>query len=315
MQLMNKRVYYLDNLSGLLICYMMLNHVLLMGQVDCSVDNILLEPLQFFMFWFFFKSGMFYTPKNYKQLFIRGGQKILVPLAIYSFLGHIVQCLKLFASDDYNWKHYLLTPIKEFVCTGSVTGNHPLWFLFSLFFVQLLFNELYVRKIKPQFIFIINIIIPIVLYYNSISNLPIYLTNVPLGLSVYTLGYIFKNRQFDKKLISIAGIIYLGVILFYPSHLIFRSNTLNSGGNYLLAIIFSLAGCVVFNNIFKFLPNCRVLQFIGQHSMTYYVTHWVILNVCTLIMVTGFHRQGVTVFVMMILACLLIPTLIIKIKK
>ena len=49
--------------------------------------------------------------------------------------------------------------------------------------------------------------------------------------------------------------------------------------------------------------------------MTYYVTHWVILNVCTLIMVTGFHRQGVTVFVMMILACLLIPTLIIKIKK
>lgn len=73
---MNKRVYYLDNLSGLLICYMMLNHVLLMGQVDSSVDNILLEPLQFFMFWFFFKSGMFYTPKNYKQLFIRGGAKI-----------------------------------------------------------------------------------------------------------------------------------------------------------------------------------------------------------------------------------------------
>ena len=174
---------------------------------------------------------------------------------------------------------------------------------------------LYVRKIKPQFFFIISIIIPIVLYYNSISNLPIYLTNVPLGLSVYTLGYILKNRQFDKKLISIAGMIYLGVILFYPSHLIFRSNTLNSGGNYLLAIIFSLAGCVVFNNIFKFLPNCRVLQFIGQHSMTYYVTHWVILNVCTLIMVTGFHRQGVTVFVMMILACLLIPTLIIKIRN
>ena len=211
---MNKRVYYLDNLSGLLICYMMLNHVLLMGQVDCNVDNILLEPLQFFMFWFFFKSGMFYTPKNYKQIVIRG-QKLLVPLAIYSFLGHIVQCLKLFVCDDYNWKHYFLTPIKEFVCTGSVTGNHPLWFLFSLFFVQLLFNELYVRKIKPQFIFIISIIIPIALYYNSISNLPIYLTNVPLGMSVYTLGYILKDRQFDKKTILIAGIIYIALI---PQH-------------------------------------------------------------------------------------------------
>ena len=71
---MNKRVYYLDNLSGLLICYMMLNHVLLMGQVDCDVDNILLEPLQFFMFWFFFKSGMFYTPKIINNYSFGGGK-------------------------------------------------------------------------------------------------------------------------------------------------------------------------------------------------------------------------------------------------
>ena len=55
----------------------MLNHVLLMGQVDCNVDNILLEPLQFFMFWFFFKSGMFYTQKKYKQIVIRGGHLII----------------------------------------------------------------------------------------------------------------------------------------------------------------------------------------------------------------------------------------------
>lgn len=44
---MNKRVFYIDTLSGLLICYMMLNHILLRGLVNCSVDNIWLEPLQF----------------------------------------------------------------------------------------------------------------------------------------------------------------------------------------------------------------------------------------------------------------------------
>lgn len=74
MQLMNKRVYYLDNLSGLLICYMMLNHVLLMGQVDCNVDNILFEPLLIFMFWFFFKRVMFYNPKEKMQIVIRGAK-------------------------------------------------------------------------------------------------------------------------------------------------------------------------------------------------------------------------------------------------
>lgn len=47
---------------------MMLNHILLRGLVDCTVDNICLEPLQFFMFWFFFKSGMFYAPKNSRQI-------------------------------------------------------------------------------------------------------------------------------------------------------------------------------------------------------------------------------------------------------
>lgn len=47
---------------------MMLNHILLRGLVDCTVDNICLEPLQFFMFWFFFKSGMFYAPKNGRQI-------------------------------------------------------------------------------------------------------------------------------------------------------------------------------------------------------------------------------------------------------
>lgn len=132
------------------------------------------------------------------QIVIRG-QKLIIPLVVFSFLGHIIQCFKLFLSDDYNWKHYFLTPIKEFVYTGSVIGNHPYGFVFFIF-VQLLFNELYARKMKPQFIFIISIIIPIALYYNSISNLPIYLTNVPLGMSVYSLGYILKIDNLIRNL-------------------------------------------------------------------------------------------------------------------
>lgn len=73
---MNKRVFYIDTLSGFLICYMMLYHILLRGLVNCSVDNIWLEPLQFFMFWFFFKSGMFYAPKISNDLFVRGGENV-----------------------------------------------------------------------------------------------------------------------------------------------------------------------------------------------------------------------------------------------
>lgn len=309
-----KRIDYLDNLSGLLICYMMLNHILLRGLVNCSVDNIWLEPLQFFMFWFFFKSGMFYAPKISNDLFVRGG-KLLIPLLVYSLIGHIVECIKLFVNGDLNWKHYLLTPFKEFVCTGSVTGNQPLWFLFSLFIVQLLFNELFVRKTKPILILLLSLLIPIVLFYCGDNNLFIYLANVPLGMAAYTCGYMIKEKQFEKSFFFPALMIYLGVMLLQPSHLVFRSNTLNSGGHYLLAIAFSLSACVVFNNVFKKRPNCSWLQFIGKNSMTYYVTHWIILNICSLVMINGFHCQNLWVFVVMAMSCLIIPTLIIKLKN
>lgn len=311
---MNKRFFYIDTLSGLLICYMMLYHILLRGLVNCSVDNIWLEPLQFFMFWFFFKSGMFYAPKISNDLFVRGGES-LIPLLVYSLIGHIVECIKLFVNGDLNWKHYLLTPFKEFVCTGSVTGNQPLWFLFSLFIVQLLFNELFVRKTKPILILLLSLLIPIVLFYCGDNNLFIYLANVPLGMAAYTCGYMIKEKQFEKSFFFPALMIYLGVMLLQPSHLVFRSNTLNSGGHYLLAIAFSLSACVVFNNVFKKLPNCSWLQFIGKNSMTYYVTHWIILNICSLVMINGFHCQNLWVFVVMAMSCLILPTLIIKLKN
>lgn len=69
---MKSRVEYIDGLAGLLICYMMLNHIVLRGNIGISVDNIFLEPLQFFMFWFFYKSGMFYKSKTVRQLLIGG---------------------------------------------------------------------------------------------------------------------------------------------------------------------------------------------------------------------------------------------------
>ena len=240
---------------------------------------------------------------------------MLIPLVVYSLIGHIVECIKLFANGDFNWKHYLLTPFKEFVCTGSVNGNLPLWFLFSLFIVQLLFNELFVRKIKPILILLLSLLIPIVLFYCGDNNLFIYLANVPLGMAAYTCGYMIKEKQFEKSFFFPALMIYLGVMLLQPSHLVFRSNTLNSGGHYLLAIAFSLSACVVFNNVFKKRPNCSWLQFIGKNSMTYYVTHWIILNICSLVMINGFHCQNLWVFVVMAMSCLIIPTLIIKLKN
>lgn len=311
---MTKRIDYLDNLGGLLICYMMLSHILCFELVDFTIESIWLEPLRFFMFWFFFKSGMFYVLKERRQIVASGGGKLLVPLVKWLLLGHVVQCVKLFVCGDYDWKHYLLTPIKELFFTGSTTGNQPLWFLFSLFCVQFAFNELKRRKVNTGFILLMGVLVPTALFYLN-KPLPIYFANVPLGMSAYALGYMLKEKQFGKKVLVASLIVYLGIMIMLPSYLDFRSNALNENGNYILAVLFGLSGCVVFNNLFKRLPHMKILQFMGKNSMEYYVTHWIILNVCSLALGCMCSCGGVALFIVMIAACLFIPTMIVKIKN
>ena len=48
-----------------------------------------------------------------------------------------------------------------------------------------------------------------------------------------------------------------------------------------------------------------------MNSMIYYVIHWIILDICSLILVSGFHLHGYVFFILMIVVCLSIPTLII----
>ena len=67
-----RQIDYLDQVAGILICYMMLMHILLWKKIPLENDSLWLEPLKFFMFWFFFKSGMFYKQKTTKDCVIRG---------------------------------------------------------------------------------------------------------------------------------------------------------------------------------------------------------------------------------------------------
>ena len=82
-----KRLDYLDNIAGLLICYMMLMHILLWKTIPLENNSLWLEPLKFFMFWFFFKSGMFYKMRGTKECVIWGGQEITLYICNLLYIG------------------------------------------------------------------------------------------------------------------------------------------------------------------------------------------------------------------------------------
>ena len=214
---------------------------------------------------------------------------------------------------DYNWNHYLLSPFKELLFTGGLEGNRPLWFLFTLFWTQLIFNYLFQKKLSPYWMGFGGLIWALMMYllgYNS----PTYIVNIPLAIAVYTLGYLWKDKQFAKRYVTIALIAYFSVIIVCPSHLIFAANILNPKGIYVLALIFSIAGCVLFNNIFKYISHIPLLQYIGRHSMVYYISHWLMLTLCLIIFGKLWHSNFWLVVAMGVL-CLFFPPILEQILK
>ena len=69
--------------------------------------------------------------------------------------------------------------MKELVLGGSIGGNDVLWFLTSLFLVQVLFNEMTMKNIKAPYVAIGGIIIAYLchflhiehFFYNKVKNI------------------------------------------------------------------------------------------------------------------------------------------------
>lgn len=70
---MKQRDSSIDNISGLLIIYMILYHIFQMSGFRNAIHSNGMLPLSFFMFWFFYKSGMFYKEKTCKEILLGGG--------------------------------------------------------------------------------------------------------------------------------------------------------------------------------------------------------------------------------------------------
>lgn len=71
--LVMERQNFVDGLAGLLILSVILGHAVGFASVT---DYNRFNPIIFFMFWFYFKSGMFYRPKEREKITI-GAKKII----------------------------------------------------------------------------------------------------------------------------------------------------------------------------------------------------------------------------------------------
>lgn len=224
----------------------------------------------------------------------------MVPYVVYSMIGYVLKCVQLLVGGDHDWAHYVLSPVKQIVLEGAVSGNMALWFLPSLLAVQALYALLR-KRLGDVWIVTVGLLVAYMLYAIGFHK-PLYVANIPLGLSVYGFGHLMRNVQYEKSVFALTGIAYLAIMLMMRSTIDFRTNMLH-GDNYPVAVLFALSGCVVINNLFKRMPfRVSVLEWIGKRSMNFYVMHWLVLLSCSIV----FPYTGWTMLAVMVVACVVV---------
>lgn len=132
-----------------------------------------------------------------------------------------------------------------------------------------------------------------ILGHNSHLDIPtFYMGNMCHGLSVYSLGYYLKEKQFNRTILVLALTLFV-LKYFIPSGIDFRANN-PSGTNFMLSVLYGMSGCIVINNVFKRFVNKKLpfVTYIGSNSMVYYLVHFPVMYITTSLFWAPYAEKG-----------------------
>lgn len=277
------RLEFLDVVGGVMVVWMIVSHVFQWSHlIECNVYTTASRFFFMFMAWFFFKGGMFAKERTSREDIKKWSHRLLLPFVVFTAIGMFFYWIQLYLMGDRSWIHYILSPIKAFLLSGSFPGNLPLWFLGTLFVVRTLFGLLVNRK-YTDFVLAASLVALYLIKYEDLfhireyMNYPYYIYNIFLGLIFYWIGYRLKNMQYCPY-VALIGIAILLLVFVVPSFCDFRSSKVQ--GNFLLFVLSATIACIVVNNLFQILCKrikFRLLSHIGKQSMFYFCTHWIFL--------------------------------------
>lgn len=263
----------LDTIAGLLIIHMIILHCIQNVIGNLGIYKIVANLLFFFMPWFFFKNGMF-IKSNTNINWQKEINRLIKPFMIFSTIGFITFAFNAYYIQKTSLWEYSLKSIYGLLKNGSLQGNLPLWFLFSLFLARVIFIQVRLWLSTP-IIASISLIIAILFSHCNFHNIG-WVANLPACISFLAMGKWFNKYQYNKYLLIISIILFVIIQLRYLSLVDIHGNMLKQG-NYVVWWISSICGIVIINNLFKYI-NIHILSAIGNSSMTYYVWHWIIMQ-------------------------------------
>lgn len=295
---MKQRNHAFDFLCGVCIIRMVSLHVMAFcGHADDDWWREVMQWTYYFMSFFFFKAGYFNKSVlgDSRRYCLDKAKRLLIPYVTTGLIGGAIYFSFLpFLLEKY---HHPIEPLElsHVWTTSSFYGNNPTWFLFSFFAAYIAIH--FLEKFRHwalaraphwllQWSSALYFVSPFVSYWLFTLDNPLWmsLSNVPMGLFFFELGRAWSRilgRWSAETSIRVSVVL---ILLFVASNIAFHDSSYTMSSNKftgdpiitvlnITAILCGLSGLLISVR----LPRIPVVNFIGQHSMVFFVSHYPIL--------------------------------------
>lgn len=323
-----KREHWIDIAKGIGIVFVMFGHTII-GKSVTSYTYIFNLPT------FIFLSGYLFNYKkylNFKEFFKARSRAILIPYAGLSIISIV------FYKFYFNMPIYDTTTIINMVIMfvkatrNQIFYNIPLWFLPTLFFIEMSFYWL--RKIKWKFLEISILILLsswFVIASDTLYNPQLFWT-IDTGLFYllfFAFGYYIRQgivsiklKQWTQYILLLIAII-INTMPIYSKTLfdkIFKNSLVINNGliYYLSLLVIAFFGIYVIISISKLIRKQALLEFLGRNSLTFFGLHVLIfwmLNKVIHVKYFSFYNQVIISIFYVVFTTLVISILIPYLKK
>lgn len=281
---MKERNHAFDLLCGLCIIRMISLHVMgICGHTEEEWWEDIMYWTFYFMSFFFFKAGYFNKTMsgNSRQYCIDKAKRLMIPYFAWGGIGSIVFfsfqpfLINRFGHPigNLSWEH-----IWKF---SYFYGNTPCWFLASFFIAYIAMH--FIEKIRGLHWAVL--LFPLASYWLYTLDNPLWfnLNNIFMGVFFFFLGRVWhwalaRMRRRNTLLISAVMVVVFCVlnVLFHGEYDMSSNNW--TGNPYMMMVNTSIALCGISGVLLSLkVGRVPVLNYIGQHSMVYFVAHYPIL--------------------------------------
>ncbi|MBO5585351.1 MAG: acyltransferase [Bacteroidaceae bacterium] len=295
---MKQRNHAFDLLCGICIIRMITLHVTSacgFGQEDWWTP--VMQWSYFFMSFFFFKAGYFNkTVSGDSKAYLKDKfKRLMVPYLVWGTIGNIIYFF--FTTFILDPRNSLVRQIdiKHLWTTSQFYGNIPCWFLFSFFMAYVVAH--FISKVPPLFsvtlfgrkrnfkIHWFIFLLPFLSYWLYTKGNPLWFSfnNVFIGIYLFYLGRVWHfaiEKMGENVTLAVSGILFAVFIclngVFAGKYTM--SDNVWEGNPYIVVLNITLALCGISGLLLSIrTPRVPVLNYIGEHSMVFFVAHYPIL--------------------------------------